>query len=490
MQAYIEDIVKICYSFTVHLSIIRSIMKVKFLGAAKNVTGSKFLLDISGKRILIDCGIYQERGLKDRNWEPFPVPPESIDAILLTHAHLDHCGYLPKIVRDGFKGTIFCTEPTAEITKITLLDAGRIQEEDAEKKSRRHAKEGKKGIYPEVPLYTAEDAEKVSPLFRGYPYKTSFDVAEGIKASFHDAGHILGAGMIQLEVGKNGSTKKIIFSGDIGRWDKPILCDPSLFEEADAVFMESTYGNREHNTEDDAGKKLAEIINLTAEAGGNIVIPTFAIERAQEILFFLSKFLREKTIPKLPVFVDSPMAINVTEVFSKFPEYLDEHTRSLITSGRSPFDFPMLKLTRTTAESKSINNMKNPAVIIAGSGMCTGGRIKHHLIQNITRPESTIAFVGYQANGTLGREIENKPETVRILGGYFPVKARIESINGFSAHADKNELMRWLGGFVKHPQKIFVVHGEEEAANEFSAFLKTEMRSEIITPEYLSEFPI
>ncbi len=225
-------------------------------------------------------------------------------------------------------------------------------------------------------------------------------------------------------------------------------------------------------------------------AGGNIVIPTFAIERAQEILFFLSKFLREKKIPRLTVFVDSPMAIDVTEVFRKFPEYLDQHTRALIKNGRSPFDFPMLKLTRTTDESKSINNINDPSIIIAGSGMCTGGRIKHHLIQNITRTESTIAFVGYQANGTLGREIENKPETVRILGGYFPVKARIESINGFSAHADKNELMRWLDGFVKHPQKIFVVHGEEEAADEFSAFLKTKMKSEIVTPEYLSEYPI
>ncbi|MBN1444983.1 MAG: MBL fold metallo-hydrolase [Candidatus Omnitrophica bacterium] len=465
-------------------------MKVQFLGAAKNVTGSKFLLDISGKRILVDCGIYQERGLKDRNWEPFPVPPESIDAILLTHAHLDHCGYLPKIVRDGFKGNIFCTEPTAEITRITLLDAGRIQEEDAEKKSRRHIKEGKKGPYPAVPLYTAADAEKVFPLFKGYPYKTSFDVAEGIRASFHDAGHILGAGMIQLEVEKNGGPKKIIFSGDIGRWDKPVLCDPSLFEEADTVFMESTYGNREHDTEEDAGSRLAEIINITAEAGGNILIPSFAIERTQEILFFLSKFLREKTIPHLIVFVDSPMAINVTEVFRNFPEYLDDHARSLIKNGRSPFDFPMLKLTRTTDESKSINHIKGSVIIIAGSGMCTGGRIKHHLIQNIFRPESTVAFVGYQAKGTLGREIESKPETVRILGRYYPVKARIESINGFSAHADRNELMRWLKGFKKHPKKIFVVHGEEEATNEFAAFLKTRMKSEIITPDYLSEFAI
>jgi len=466
-------------------------MKVRFLGAVKNVTGSKFLLDISGKRILIDCGIYQERELKDRNWEPFPVPPESIHSIILTHAHLDHCGYLPRIVKEGFRGNIFCTEPTSEITMITLLDAGRIQEEDAEKKSRRHMEEGRTDFHTSIPLYTAADAEKVAPLFRSYPYGADFEVSEGINASFHDAGHILGAGMIQLEVAQeNIGARRIIFSGDIGRWNKPVLCDPTLFEEADAVFMESTYGNREHKSEEAAGNRLAEIIDRTVKAGGNIVIPTFAIERAQEILYFISRFFREDVIPHIPVFVDSPMAIDVTAVFSKFPEYLDDNTRAMIGKGHSPFNFPLLKLTRSTDESKSINHMNGSAIIIAGSGMCTGGRIKHHLISNICRPESTIAFVGYQAKGTLGGEIEKKTETVRILGKYYPVKAQVESINGFSAHADKNELFRWISAFKKPPGKIFVVHGEEEASEEFASFLRSRLASEIIMPDYLSEFAI
>ncbi len=466
-------------------------MKVRFLGAVKNVTGSKFLLDISGKRILIDCGIYQERELKDRNWEPFPVPPESIHSIILTHAHLDHCGYLPRIVKEGFRGNIFCTEPTSEITMITLLDAGRIQEEDAEKKSRRHMEEGRTDFHTSIPLYTAADAEKVAPLLRSYPYGADFEVSEGINASFHDAGHILGAGMIQLEVAQeNIGARRIIFSGDIGRWNKPVLCDPTLFEEADAVFMESTYGNREHKSEEAAGNRLAEIIDRTVKAGGNIVIPTFAIERAQEILYFISRFFREDVIPHIPVFVDSPMAIDVTAVFSKFPEYLDDNTRAMIGKGHSPFNFPLLKLTRSTDESKSINHMNGSAIIIAGSGMCTGGRIKHHLISNICRPESTIAFVGYQAKGTLGGEIEKKTETVRILGKYYPVKAQVESINGFSAHADKNELFRWISAFKKPPGKIFVVHGEEEASEEFASFLRSRLASEIIMPDYLSEFAI
>jgi len=465
-------------------------MKVKFLGAAKNVTGSKFLLDLEGKRILIDCGIYQERELKNRNWEKLPVEPGSIDAILLTHAHLDHCGYLPRIVKDGFKGTIFCTEPTAEIVRITLLDSGKIQEEDAEKKRARHEREGRKGPFPVEPLYTGQDAEKVFPLLKTYPYKTNFEVGGGITASFHDAGHILGSAMIELNVPVNGKTKKIIFSGDIGRWNKPILCNPTIFEEGDVVFVESTYGNKTHENENEAGKKLAEIINHTEQAGGNIVIPSFAIERAQEILFFLSKFLKDNVIPHILVFIDSPMAINVTEVFKKYQRYFDENTRSMIKSGHSPFDFPLLNLTRTTDESKSINHIKGSAIIIAGSGMCTGGRIKHHLIKNITRPESTITFVGYQAKGTLGRYILGKPETVRILGQNYPVKSRIENINGFSGHADKNGLLRWVQGFKRPPRKIFVIHGEEEAAGEFAGSLRETVKSEIIIPDYLSEFPL
>ncbi len=397
---------------------------------------------------------------------------------------------MPRIVRDGFRGEIFCTDPTLEIVKITLLDSGKIQEEDAIKKKKRHIKAGIVKDYPIEPLYTAQDAEKVFPLLKGFPYNHNIKFSEEISFSFHDAGHILGAAMVELVVKENGIMKKIVFSGDMGRWDKPILNDPTLFEEADIVFIESTYGDRLHETEEEAEKKLADIINDTTQRGGNIVIPTFAIERAQELLYFLRILLKEDTIPHLLVFVDSPMAIDVTQVFKKFPEYLDKETQTLIREGNSPFDFTMLQLTRRTEESKAINRIKGSSIIMAGSGMCTGGRIKHHLITNITRAESTIAFVGYQAQGTLGREILGKPEQVRILGKYYPIKSAIENIGGFSAHADRNDLLRWLEGFKKPPQKIFVIHGEEEASISFSSLLRTKFSSKIFTPSYLDEFTL
>ncbi|MCX8083193.1 MAG: MBL fold metallo-hydrolase, partial [bacterium] len=348
-------------------------MKIKFLGGVKNVTGSKFLLEISGRRVMVDCGLFQERNIKDRNWIPFPVSPSSIDAVILTHAHLDHCGYLPKLVKDGFYGPVYCTEPTAEITKIALLDAGKLQEEDAEKKRKRHSKERKKAPYPVVPLYTYEEAKTVFPLFRTYHYEQEFEIFKDVYVSFHDAGHILGAAMIKVEVRFDGGrTKKLVFSGDIGRWNKPILKDPTTFEEADIIFMESTYGDRDHTSEELAGIELAEVINTTVKKGGNIVIPTFAIERAQEVLYFLSRFLKEDIIPHILVFVDSPMAIDVKDVFNKYPEYLDKKTQSLIKDGLSPFNFPLLKYTRTVDESKSINYITGSIVIMAGSGMCTG----------------------------------------------------------------------------------------------------------------------
>jgi len=306
-------------------------MRVKFLGGVKNVTGSKFLLEISDRRIMVDCGLFQERELKDRNWASFPVEPSSIDAIILTHAHLDHCGHLPKLVKDGFKGNIFCTEPTADIAKIALLDAGKVQEADAEKKRERHLKEERKSPFPVVPLYTADDAKGVFPLLKSYPYEHPFELFKDVYISFHDAGHILGAAMIKFEIkDTDGKTKKLIFSGDIGRWDKPVLKDPTLFQEADIVFMESTYGNKDHKSEEEAGFELADVINTTVKRGGNIIIPTFAIERTQEILYFLSRFLKEDIIPHILVFVDSPMAIDITEVFAKYPDYLDEKTQKMI----------------------------------------------------------------------------------------------------------------------------------------------------------------
>ena len=463
-------------------------MKVRLLGAVGNVTGSRFLLEGDKSKVLIDCGLFQGRQLRARNWEKFPADPSSIDNVVLTHTHLDHCGYLPKFVREGFNGKIFCTPPTSEIARISLLDSAKLQEEDAKHKKKRHEREGRKGPYPEVPLYTVEDAEKVFPLFENVDYKKQIQVTPEIKATFYDAGHILGAAMIELKFNNNGKEKIAVFSGDIGRWGKPIICDPTTFEKADYVFMETTYGDKLHEKKGPSVEKFQRIIKDTQKRGGNIVIPTFAIERAQELLFYLSNLLREKKIPHLPVFVDSPMAINVTEVFKKYSDYFDEETRALIKSGKSPFIFPSLKTTRSSEESKRINDVKGSSIIMAGSGMCTGGRIKYHLIKNITRPESTVLFVGYQAQGTLGREILERPRQVRILGNKYPVKARIEKINGFSAHADRDELFRWVSGFKEAPKKIFLVHGEKEVTRSFASFLKEKVSSEIIVPEYLQEY--
>ncbi|NOX96833.1 MAG: MBL fold metallo-hydrolase [Nitrospirae bacterium] len=462
-------------------------MKIKFLGAAENVTGSRFLVKTGNSQILIDCGLYQEREFQARNWEPFPVPPAGIDNVILTHAHIDHCGYLPKLVREGFRGKVFCTSPTSEIAQIALLDSAKLHEENMEFKRKRHAREGRKSPYPEVPLYTVEDAKNVFPHFKVISYNEEAQISPQIRATFHDAGHILGASMIELKVQEDGKEKTCIFSGDIGRWDKPLLRDPKLFDYADYVFMESTYGNRLHEGKEDSKEKLQRVITNTKEAGGNIIIPTFAIERAQEILFYISQLLREDKIPHLVAFMDSPMAIAVTEVFKNNSDCFDEETKEIIKRGDTPFDFPLLKTTRSVAESKAINYIRGTAIIMSGSGMCTGGRVKHHLVNNISRSESTILFVGYQARGTLGRRILERPETVRILGQMYPVQAGIEKINGFSAHADRDELLRWVSGFKKAPKKIFVVHGEKEVAADFASTLKEKFTSNVIVPEYLEE---
>lgn len=461
-------------------------MKIKFLGASKNVTGSKFLIQTEGLNLLIDCGLFQERELKNRNWEEFPFPPNEIDYILLTHAHLDHSGYLPKIVKDGFKGKILCTEPTSEITKIALLDSAKLQLEDAEKKRKRHEKEGRKGPYPEIPLYTPEDAENVFELFEPVDYNREIEISDKVRVIFYNAGHILGSSIIKVIC----ENKEILFSGDIGRQENPILHPPDLIEKCDILFLETTYGDRIHEERKIAEEKLENIINETVKRGGNIVIPTFAIERAQEILYYLKKLLNENRIPHLLTFLDSPMAIEVTEVFKKYFKYLDGEAETLLERNISPFDFPLLHFTKSVDESKLINHIKGSAIIMAGSGMCTGGRIKHHLVSNIEREESSIVFVGYQAKGTLGREIIEKNE-VRILGNKYKVRAKIEKIDGFSAHADKNELLKFVDGFKKFPSLIFLVHGEEESISEFSRTLKEKYPiPEIIVPSLFDSYEI
>ncbi|MEJ2739078.1 MAG: MBL fold metallo-hydrolase [Dehalococcoidia bacterium] len=462
-------------------------IKITFLGAAECVTGSQYLVEVDRMKILVDCGIYQERDHLDRNWADFHTKPEDIDVVLLTHAHLDHCGLLPKLVREGFNGPIYCTSATAEITEIILLDSAKLQEEDAAYKKRRHEREGRKGPYPEVPLYTVRDAEAAIPYLSYVDYKEPVLLDHGIEATFYDAGHVLGSSILKLEVSRDNEKRTLFFSGDLGRCDKPILNDPTMISEADYVIMESTYGDRLLNSPEDGVEKLADVVNETVEAGGNIVIPSFALERAQELLYYLNEFLLEKHIPNIRIFIDSPMAINVTEVFKHHPELFDEEMNKLMNEGNSPFDFRGLSLTKTTNESKAINYIKEPVIIVAGSGMCTGGRIKHHLISNITRPESTILIVGYQARGTLGRHIVEGDKEVRILGHYYQVQARISRINGFSAHADRDQLYQWVSGLKTPPKRIFITHGEVEASRNFADYVNGKTGWNVTVPRYKEE---
>ncbi len=465
-------------------------MRLKFLGANRQVTGSCYLLETEDLRVLIDCGLFQERDYLERNWEPFPIPPETIDVLLLSHVHLDHSGLLPKLVREGFKGPILATQPSKAMLPIVLLDSARIQEEDAFYKKKRHKREGRRGPYPEIPLYTVEDAERVLPLVKDKPYRTPILLNSQWETHFHDAGHILGSAIIEVTIRENGRQETVLFSGDIGQWNHPLMRDPAVLDHADYVVMETTYGDREHEGPADVDRMLCEIINETIARGGNVVIPTFAIERTQELLFHLGRLIRQDRMPFLMTFLDSPMAVDITEVFIQHQGYLDKETLELIRAGKNPFEFPGLRLTRSIAESKSINSIRGSCVIMAGSGMCTGGRIKHHLVQNISRPESTILFVGYQAHGTLGRQIlDGKPE-VRILGQLYPVRAKVTQIQGFSAHAGRKDLLRWLESFRPSPARLFLTHGEIEASRSLSRFMQSKKGWKVTIPKYLDDWEL
>jgi len=457
------------------------------MGAARNVTGSRYLLETDKTRILVDCGLYQEREFRYRNWDPFPISPHTLDAVLLTHAHIDHCGLLPKLVREGFQGKIYCTAATAEITQIMLLDSAKLQQEDAEFKSKRHRREGRRGAHPEIPLYTVDDAAATASLFSPVKYEENVHITDGLDATFYDAGHVFGSSMIEVTVNQNGERRVILFSGDVGRQGKPIIKDPTLFNEADYVLIESTYGDRLHESSENISNRLAEIINSTCRAKGNIVIPSFALERTQEVMWYLNELLLADRIPHLMVFVDSPMAMNITQVFKHHPELFDKDMSTLLRQENSPFNFPGLTMVHTVDESKAINRIAGTAIIIAGSGMCTGGRVKHHLVANISRKESAILFVGYQAVGTLGRQIVEGAQTARILGQNYPVRAMVAQIHGFSAHADRDELFTWISGLKKAPRHVFITHGEANAAKSFGEFLHEKTGWEVTNPEYGAE---
>jgi len=459
-------------------------LRIQFLGAARQVTGSCYYVGVGGLRLLVDCGLFQERAYLERNWLPFSVPPDSLDFVLLTHVHLDHSGLLPKLVREGFAGEILTTAASADLLPLVLLDSARVQEEDAAYKKKRHQKEGRRGRYPEIPLYTEAEAGRVSDYLKPISYDEAMMLQGNVAVRFHEAGHILGSAMIELSVRENGRTRIILFSGDIGQRNKPFVRDPAVFEQADAVIMESTYGERNHQDPADIETMLSGFITEAARAGGNVVIPVFAVERAQELLFHLSRLVRKRRIPRLPVFLDSPLATDVTKIFLRHPECLDKETLALFRSGQSPFQFDGLRIARTADESKAINFLRRPAIILAGSGMCTGGRIKHHLRHNISRPESTILFVGYQAAGTLGRQIQEGQPEVRIFGELHPLRARIREIKAFSGHADRDGLLAWIGHFRRPYPLVFLTHGEKEVADSLAKPLRKNGNFSVSIPEF------
>ncbi len=462
------------------------IARLTFLGAGRNVTGSCYLLESQDTRVLIDCGLYQERKYQERNWLPFLFNPQSIDAVFLTHAHLDHCGLLPKLVREGYKGKIYCTQATAEIAQIILLDAAKLQEEDAIFKAERHRKERRRGSFPEMPLYTVEDAEAVEPHFSPVEYLDCVGVGGNIEGCYYEAGHVLGAAVININIRQDGKNHRVIFSGDIGEPDRPIINDPAIFDEAEYIVIESTYGDRTHEEHEniDIQKQLRDCINRTVSARGNIIIPSFALERSQEVLYHLNELFVRKEIPPLTVFLDSPMAIRITEVFKRHADLFDKEMMQRLRQGNSCFSFENLRMVQSVEESKAINNIKGSSIIIAGSGMVTGGRVKHHIVNNIRRAESTILFVGYQAEGTPGRILLDGAQEFRLLGQIHPVKAHINKIDGFSAHADRDGLLEWLADIRVPPRCVFITHGEEKAATSFAKVLEEKTGWTIKVPRY------
>ncbi|MDP2089008.1 MAG: MBL fold metallo-hydrolase [Flavobacteriaceae bacterium] len=438
-------------------------MQLTFLGGAETVTGSKILLEINDKKILIDCGLFQGlKELRSKNWDQFPVNPASIDVILLTHAHLDHCGYIPVLVKNGFNGTIYCTPPTFELTKIILLDSAKIQEEECAHCNKYEYTKHK----PAKPLYTVTDAVNCFPSFKTIEYKTRFPLFNRTYFEFHNSGHILGSASVKLDV----ANETIVFSGDLGRKVPIILREMTYLTKADYIVMESTYGNKEH-PELDVKEKLLETVLHTYKKGGNLIIPTFSVERAQELIYLFKELQKDRLLPPMPIYLDSPMGVNATQVYYNYQNYLNLNEKDLAEMIKA------VQLIKSVEISKAVIKDKKQKIVMAGSGMVTGGRILHHLKKNIGDPRNTILLVGFQAVGTRGRALLEGEKELKFMGEYHQVKAEVKCINAFSGHADQSELLDWLQHFEVLPKEIYLNHGETHQSNTLCTKIKTTLQT-------------
>ena len=467
-------------------------MKITFLGATRTVTGSNYLIEAAGKKFLVDCGMWQGKAeLEEENYQEFEFDPKEIDFMLLTHAHIDHSGRIPKLYKEGYRNKIYAHKATCDLCALMLPDSGHIQEQESEWKNRKRIRKGEE---PREPLYTAEEALRCLEIFQPVKYDEIIDITPEIHARFNDAGHMLGSSIIELWVEENGKRIKTVFTGDLGNNDIPLLNEPTMIEDTDFLVMESTYGSRLHIRNDNKAEDFLNIVAETLDNGGTVVIPSFAVGRTQEILYEIDKLKdirkdeefrkKYKTLMKTPVYVDSPLAISATEVFKENMDLFDEETQKEISKGENPLEFPGLKFTRTAEESKALNEDPTPSIIISASGMCEVGRIKHHLKHNLWNPKNTILFVGYQAPGTLGYNIVNGAKTVKIFGEEIAVNARIEYIEGYSGHADQEGLMNFIYSFIQKPKHIFLVHGEEESQE----VLKSKIDEETKLPVTIANF--
>jgi len=459
---------------------------LQFLGAAGCVTGSRFILEAGTARVLVDCGLFQgTKELRLRNWAPFPVPPSSLKHIVLTHAHLDHSGYLPKLVKEGFRGTIFATPATVDLCGVLLADSGHIQESDA----RFANKKGFSKHKPALPLYTEVEAVETLQFLKPVPYGRTETIPPAFSFSFQPAGHIFGSGFIRLKVDDGRQTLAILFSGDLGRYGQPITHDPTPVESADYLLVESTYGDRLHESTD-AKDELAGIVRATSERGGALLIPSFAVGRTQELLYILRELEDGGRIPTLPVYVDSPMAIDATRILMKYPEEHDVDMSREQKAGADPLNCREVNFVRTAELSKTLNGMRYPMIVIASSGMATGGRILHHLAHRLPDSRNTVLFVGYQAEGTRGRSLVEGARQLKIHGQMVDVRAEIKMLGQFSAHADYSEILRWLGNFKKSPRGVFIVHGEPEPRRALQEKIVHEFGWSVTLPEHLERFDL